>query len=294
MADKIFEDSFKNVEFGNKTVLSFKDCPNKCVDGYYVDPYRHKKVRCKYCADLRRKLVKEETSVKGFNLNEKLNLPESFSPYDRDIVLPFFARKYMTEDSVESVLNRLDSLINDISVGNVPDYSMLFNLGASCHENNFVAEYLSRAYMSGLSVSPFYSSHEIIVLRNKSESFSIEMDNFDNLLDCDVCLLYIENGASSESIMATIGVVQLRAYRGKSTIIFTKTPIGKSRLDLNICPESEKCKDLLTYYTVYYNSEEKKNEKANNEQKQKSDNISEPKKMSKDSFNNLIRGKNFL
>lgn len=28
-------------------------CPNNCIDGWRIDPYLHKRVRCEYCLEKR-------------------------------------------------------------------------------------------------------------------------------------------------------------------------------------------------------------------------------------------------
>ena len=53
--------SIKSNTFETKegSLVSFKDCPNHCIDGYIINPYSHKKVICDYCMNKRRLSVRD-------------------------------------------------------------------------------------------------------------------------------------------------------------------------------------------------------------------------------------------
>jgi hypothetical protein len=283
----------------NSSISSFKDCPNRCVDGYYVDPYKHKRVKCDYCAKMRKQLVNEQISVDSQSIEEILKLPFTLSDcenYDINVTIPEFSRNKMIAESVDKVSEILQGLINSVSVGDVSDYSMLFNLGSLCHEENFVYSYLTRAYIAGLSVSPYYSSHDIIQLRNKSESSVPNEDSnkFNELLDTDICVILVETGASYDALQASMGVVQLRAFKNKSTIIFTKVSPRSGKFNSFICDEENKCKNILTYYTVEFTEKVEEQERRYEEMMGSSRQHNNLKGMTSNGFSNLMSPRNSL
>lgn len=60
----------------------FCKCPNGCIDGYYVDPYKHKKLRCEYCSSL----VKEDVKLAMDASNDILSKANIFEQY-KDFVV---------------------------------------------------------------------------------------------------------------------------------------------------------------------------------------------------------------
>lgn len=268
MEELLFEQEDKFVEMDG---LSFKDCPNHCKDGYYVDPYKHKKILCPYCSDKRKEAIQYGLQDKKTNksIEEILNLPSSFSGinFSVDTVIPNFMLKNLEEDSVVQVKEKLRSLMNDISVGVVPDYSIMFNLGDKAVENNFVCPYLLRAYNSGKSVVPMINLIELCSLRNDMENgikpINGELSYMD-LLNREVCVIVIDTGATRYSINAVKGLMQLRANRDLSTIIFTN---AWGYYIFELCSEDDyKSKNLATLYSVKYN--EKYKDTQNERQKQ--------------------------
>ena len=226
MQDKIFEKEERSVSY-NYDTSSFEDCPNKCIDGYYVDPYQHKRIKCLYCANKRKQVVKETLVFDDSEetIADKLNLPRSYIGYGNytiNGVLPESSQKLMKKDSVNKVDAVLRDLINNISVGVVSEKSYLFNLGKKSFDNHFIYSYLVRAYMEGLSVSPFITSYDLHILRLESEMLKEDsLLAFRSLLKTDVCVVSIDAGASKQCINAVKGFMQLRANNLKPTIIFT-------------------------------------------------------------------------
>lgn len=209
--------------FFNKDLVSFPDCPNKCVGGYIFDPYTHTKKVCSYCSNKRSNVVRHDIIDKesGQTISEILKLPISFAgkSYQADTVIPTFARKSIEEDSLEKVLVELRNLINKASVGELPEYSLMFNLGKYACENNFIYPFLLRVYKAGLSVAPMLTSLELMKLRSLYED---GLDSsFGDYLDKQVCVVVIDAGANYKEVMAVKGLMQLRANRYLPTIIFT-------------------------------------------------------------------------
>lgn len=207
----------------NEDLVSFPDCPNHCVGGYKFDPYTHKKQICGYCANKRSHVVRRDIVDKnsGKTVAELLKLPLSFAgkEYQADTVIPLFARKYIDDDSLNKVLVELRNLMNNVSVGALPEYSIMFNLGKYACENNFIYPFLLRVYKAGLSVAPMLTSVELMQMRSLYES-GLE-SNFGEYLDKQVCVVVIDAGANYKEVMAVKGLMQLRANRELPTIIFT-------------------------------------------------------------------------
>lgn len=257
-------DSNTRVENVNSNLISFKDCPNNCVDGKIVDPYKHKRVPCLYCSSKREKFAKGDITDKssGKTLSELLNLPVSYTgnEFNEDIVIPEFARKNMIPESVTLVLSKLRELITDITIGNIPEYSLLFNLGKKSNEINFIYPYLIRGYIAGKTLVPLVNCIDICQLRLKHEGVLGDYGNnlsytYNDLLIKDLCVISIDAGATPTSIGAVKGLIQLRAQRCKPTIIFTNTWVRGIR---DICgDESYKGYNLATLYSVEYKNDYK-------------------------------------
>lgn len=212
-------------ERGIKLGLSFSDCPNRCVDGYYVNPYTHKRIKCEYCANKRRETVQQNMKLEdGESINEKLNLPKSYQGYgsfDINQIIPEYSSKVMEKESVEQVGALLESLLQKISVGDVSEFSVLFNLGKKAFENNFIYAYLVRAYIAGLKVSPFITAYELYELREGHEN-SLNADRkYEDFIKSDVCVVTIDAGSNTREILCVKGLMQLRANYSRSTLIFT-------------------------------------------------------------------------
>ena len=265
MADTIFKTKSDKVSM-SKNLISFKDCPNGCIDGYYVNPYTHKRVLCEYCEEKRKSVVKEDLideSTKK-SLKELLHLPDNFSgiSFSIDSVLPKFALKDIKEDSLNNVKDVLTSLLNDISIGTLPSCSYLFNLGKKAYENNYIYAYLTRAYMSGLTVAPLITALDLCSLRNQCE-IGVKDENdlsYKDLLNSDICIVSIDAGATYRSVNAVKGFMQLRANRNKATIVFTNS-WGSQIFDL--CSEEDECsynlaKLVSIEYTDSYKAREGK------------------------------------
>lgn len=256
-----------NFCFKEDDMLSSKDCPNHCINGYYFDPRSHKKVLCQYCADKRKRMVTEggKDTGSGRGIQEILHLPSSHtgSKFDVETVFPSFVLKDLVPSSVEEVKDILNFLYNDISVGEVADCSVIFNLGKKAYENNFIYAYLTRAYVSGLTVAPYLTAFDLVRLR-KAEENSITLQDFSvsfsEILKMDVCVVVIDAGATHASINAVKGLMQMRSHYDRSTIIFTNA-WGSAVLDL--CIEGDGVSNNLAklfsiQYTDAYLAKERK------------------------------------
>lgn len=233
MDDKIFKSQEKvSVSDG---MLSFDGCPNRCRHGYYVDPYKHKRVRCDHCFELRKQLVQERVQLSsGTSIAKELRLPESFTGYcnfEFDSLWTKAERDRLEPQSVDFVEQVMKALMERVSLGEPVNSSILLNLGRKAHTQQFIAPFLVRSYISGLTTVPFLSSLDVLRLRRAQ---SEEMPEgwrakywgikYEDILNYDTCLVYVDAGAGSDKeheLMAVKGLVQLRAWNGKSTIILT-------------------------------------------------------------------------
>lgn len=252
-------DSGKKEEYVSDDLISFKDCPNKCIDGRIFDPYTHKKTICKYCADKRLKFAKGDLtdSTSGKTISELLNLPTSYTgnEYNEELVIPNFARKELKSETVDLVLAKMRELMTNMSIGKLPDYSIMFNLGKKANEANFVYPYLIKGYISGRSLVPLVSLPDLCQLRLQYEGspFCIEFKKdytYNDLIERDVCVIVIDAGATITSLLAVKGLMQLRSQKLKSTILFTNS---WNRYVRDLCSEDNyKCYNLATLYSVDY------------------------------------------
>lgn len=243
--------------FFNEDLLSFPDCPNHCVGGKIFDPYTHMERVCEYCSKKRSTVVRRDLKDKqtGKTIAELLKLPISFAgkEYQADTLVPTFARKDLNEDSLNKVLTELRDLLNKISVGTLPEHSLLFNLGKKVCENNYIYPFLLRAYKAGLTTAPMLSSIELMHMRSQyEEGYDSE---FKDYLEKQVCVVVIDAGANYKEIMAVKGLMQLRANRELPTIIFTGY-WQKYLFDL-IGDDSHESFNLARLISVEYKDEEK-------------------------------------
>lgn len=265
MSEPIFEQKETKVEVASDTMLSFKDCPNKCIDGYYVDPYKHKRVKCMYCADKRKKAVRESLTVSGTqeSVADLLNFPRSFvgySEFNIESVIPTSARKFMVEESVQKVTEQLKELLQKVSVGEVSPNSLLLNFGSRSFDENFVFSYLFRAYEAGLTVAPYTSAYDLHLLRLDSESGVVEArKKYDTLLKSEVCILVIDAGATKVTILGVKGLMQMRAYKNLSTIIITHSWC-KEVHSMQCDDEDISSKNLARLISIEYNEKFTANE----------------------------------
>lgn len=203
---------------------SFNDCPNQCVDGMYVDPYSHKRMRCPYCFDKRRELVTGDAILDGDDtVKSKLNLPSCLSG---DILvtsslIPKSGIKQLVPETVEDVYKKLEKLYQDMTAGVLPESSLLINLGKKSFEANFVSPFMLRAFQAGVSVAPYVTDMDVYEAFNNGKP-SIEGLIYIDLLEADLCMVQILASASREKIFAVKGLMEFRANRNKSTVIVTK------------------------------------------------------------------------
>lgn len=223
-------------------------CPNGCIDGYIRNPYTHKKEICPFCKD------KRKMKMKTGEVSDELKLPLSLcgTNYAPEAIIPAYKRNLLEADSVQEVLDKLKELIQDASLGVLPKESILLNFGSSCHDANFIAPYLKKAYEAGLTIAPVMSPADIIVSRRAQMNGIEDYDGIEykKILSSKICLIVMDAGTLSDEIMAVKGVMQLRARQNLPTIIVTHV-WNNSLMTLQAC-NGESCYDLATLYAVRY------------------------------------------
>lgn len=249
----------------NQDLVSFDDCPNHCVGGYVIDPYKHKKEICPYCEEKRKKIARGtevQLSTDSTDFTKMFNLQPALtgSVYNDDLVLPAFARKGLEPNSVSGVLKCLNSLINSASLGTLLDCSYLINIGSKSCWINFVYPLMAKYYISGRSLTPLLYPTDICRLRAYAEKYGIQEEklglNYFDLLDRDVCVVILDSGTMATGILAVKGLMQLRASKGKATIILTD--LWGSQLEGLYYTDESNYKNIAKLVTVEYLSREKK------------------------------------
>ena len=227
MEEQILQSQVVKIE-PRKSMVAFKDCPNQCIDGFIVDPYKHKKVQCEYCEKKRKELVFQRGTTENTDISKLLNIDKSFIgiTFDVDSVIPDYAKKVITPASLTRVNEAMEDLLAKASVGELPEYSILFNFGAKCNEMNFLYPLLTRYYLAGVSLTPLLSCIDIALLRNSVDNQFMGYEDpteltYMDLMKRDLCVINIDAGATKANIGAVKGLMQLRARQRKPTIIVT-------------------------------------------------------------------------
>lgn len=215
-------------------LLSFNDCPNKCVDGKIYIPRTKTYIPCEYCAKKRLEQVvkSEETDNKTI---EELHLPITLTGimYEFESVVPSSQLPDLEPDSVERVKERASEVMSSIAAGVLPEHSLLFNFGRVAHSTNYIVPLIKRAYAIGIDVAPYLNSNDLYLvtsaaLHQLELTFDIETEigvniKYRDLLKRDLSVVHILAGAEDKVINMLKGYMQARAERGKPTIFVTDT-----------------------------------------------------------------------
>jgi len=179
------------------------------------------------------------------------------SDYNFKRVLPDYAVKYITPESLMSVEKELNDFMLMINIGEYPKYSILFNLGKKLDADNFIVPYMLKAYENGLKVAPLLDVVTLCKLRHDLElygyNFALASEwgmSLNDYITADICIVQIDAGTKSEGLDSVKGLMQLRASKGKPTFIITH--VWGSRV-LDLCSEDDdKCMYLAHLVSVEY------------------------------------------
>lgn len=257
----IFQKTLEKVETTDTSILSFKDCPNRCIDGFYVDPYKHKKIQCDFCKDKREKMVKQglddESSHK--TIKALLKLPSTFSGVNFSIDNMLIKEDIPNLDPIglDIVKVNLEQCVNDIAVGSLPTYSILFELGNCFHISQFICAYLLRSYLAGLKTCPLISGYDLVKLRQFSNEYIEDKEmtlTYADVLDADTVLVFLDKGSGYAETTATSGLVELRGMKDKATIVVTSKMRGETKYLYTKTSESF---DSLKSYGITYSNKKR-------------------------------------
>ena len=201
-----------------------------CVNGFIFDPYTRTRTACPECAKRREQEVVDGTVVK------KLALPKGFTNtvFDKDLVISKQDKERATPSSYEFVTQAMQDLIDTVIRGEKPQNSVLFYFGRAAHAQNFINPLLVKGYLAGLVTTPAIDAATLSKLRlhyedgDKHENMRIlseytesEAVNYQDYMESDLCLVYMDAGATYIGINSAKGLCQLRAKRGLATILVT-------------------------------------------------------------------------
>ena len=251
MSDAIFSQTIETLDETELT-LSFKDCPNKCKDGKIYNPYTKTSRLCSYCEEKRKNLIRGNKLLKdGNKITDVLNLNLSVTgnSYNFDLVLPEFARDLLVKPSIDILSSEMSALINKSNLGDLPTESKLFNLGSKVFWEYFINPLLLNYYREGRSVAPLSFPTDIIDKRNRFE-LGIDSADYNVLIDSDICVVLIDAGVSTTGLSAVKGLMQIRGYKSKSTIILTNH--WSRNLEFLYHTESLSSYSLARLYSVEY------------------------------------------
>lgn len=204
------------------------DCPYHCTKGILFNPRTHQESRCPHCAKLRQEAVYNmDTQCSGDSIESKLGLQERVVGKTEYSFESIFRKStsFMESESLAEVKEQLDSLISGLSLGELPKYSMLFNLGARVYEENFVNPILIRAYLGGIDTAPLQTVYSIAKMRRSVESQDYSNDElisaYERCLEASLCVVVLDEGITKGGINAVVGFVSQRGREHKPTILLT-------------------------------------------------------------------------
>ena len=212
-------------------LISFSDCPHGCKNGKIYNPYTGVSIDCPHCTDKRIGMatgkIKDDT---GKELHEYLKVPKSLwgIDFNKDKILPPAVQKYLTADSVSEVFSELDSLKAKLSVGEVPTYSMMFNLGREVNLAPLVYPLLMQSYIGGLLTAPLLTSSDLCALkvRYQSEPKPTNLqwgDWYSDYVDADTCVVSVDSGLTDLAQGMVKSLLYNRALKDKATILVTNS-----------------------------------------------------------------------
>lgn len=256
---------FNEVKIVTPDGLGFKGCPNKCENGYYFDPYTHKRKECQHCKELRDGVVSNTVQTEvGEDINTKLNIPLGYSGvsyYDFNTILPDVKENSnITPESKKELEDTLKNLYTDTLNKAKPTNSMLFNLGFNAYLNNFIFPYMLQSYKAGIDLAPYLTAKDIYTLLTLYETKETHKGvTYTDLLEKELSIVYINTGTLPKHIKALKGYMQDRAFHSKPTIIFTDEWANKHTQDgyeiLSLYTTNPLDYSRATLVTVKYNSE---------------------------------------
>lgn len=274
--------------------ISFGDCPYNCHNGVVFNPQTKVKQPCPHCSAKRKEIAKdmEKDDKSGLTISETLRIPAVLTGvgFNEDEIILATEQKKMSEDSVQSVKETMLQLMNNVTLGVLPDYSILFNFGMKANMTGFVFPLLMKGYKAGLKCAPLVYAFDLVRLRLDYEENYLQHrnlpwgDSFLDYVDADLCVTVIDAGSSILDILAVKGLMQLRANRRKPTIIIAE------QWSKNVTPLccDEKMFALAYCCSVVYGR------KGNTASMEQMTDLGEVPKMTSQQFSDLFKASNNL
>jgi hypothetical protein len=206
-------------------------CPYSCIEGKVFDTTQKIFVPCPHCSSKMNKIVTGvEKTEDGKDINDLLRIPPRYKCKEFSLhnLMPDYGM--MDSQSVQEVIEALDMLVSKARIADLPDYSIMFNLGASSDILNFIFHYLKICLVGGLTVCPVVSSSDIFTLRgmfdgNETKAGVLLQERLGltylDLESREVCVVTIDAGARDSAWFTVKGLLEGRERNGLPTIIFT-------------------------------------------------------------------------
>lgn len=210
--------------------LSFEDCPYGCVDGKIFNSGLKRVEDCPYCAEKRKKAVQEVSSTEEKNIFDELKINEYYRGLDYTFDNVLINEGYLVEDSLKEVKDSLDLVYGNLSIGEIPNETLMYNLGGKANVFAFVYPFMLRAYKFGFSITPLLGNTDIVnAVYNLEHDYTREYTDY---IERDLSVVLLSSGITYLGVRAVKGYVQDRAMRGKATIIFSQGVVEKHILNL--------------------------------------------------------------
>ena len=244
-----------------KIRVSFPDCPHKCNDGVLYNPYTGVKVPCPYCEEKRKEQVRNaQIKSDGKSVYEILKIERLLTGEDfnmTQLISEKYASSALEETSVAEVEKTLRELLSDVTIGEYPKRSLMFNFGSKAHSEYFIVPYMLKAYENGIKVAPLIDAIDLQRLRYSYENMEDSLfkdlswgEDYKDYLTADIVFVRIDAGASKICVNTVKGLMQLRSYKSKPTFIVT----DKWSYDVQalINEDETDCLNLATLISVKY------------------------------------------
>ena len=233
----------------------FDDCPD-CLgsgvitkDAYEDTPfgreYITRKIACPTCAKRRQDLIKHGKTIESENgdkdrqtlYSDLLRIPATYQRY-RDFSLDGIYEDYLLKNMVHPNSYKLwcdevEQVYATIASGKIPSESLIIGFPHG-DPTSFIVNCILGAYSNGRSVTPFISEIDVRDILNEVADTEEEtvsnatkehiMNEYD-VVDTDICIIYLTMGASKKDVYNVGSIMQRRAMKSKPTIICT-TNVG--------------------------------------------------------------------
>ena len=202
--------------------MPLPNCPYNCGTDYRVyDPRLGKMLPCPYCskrvADAVDRNLDAET---GETLSEQLGIPDVRYSWER--IIPKVSREHLDKEKAEDTREAYEALLVTLGEpGKRLDRSYVFGLTEKGEIVNAAAPLLYAAARAGRSVAKLTTATEYntMLLRNS-------LDELDELQNKDITVMVVDHGATKEAILAVKGLLEIRAIKGKPTILVSSSPMN--------------------------------------------------------------------